>query len=747
MGKVEKKRLNRPRVSPAGIVSVKPNDPTQALAISSDAPLALKKLANGDVNDKVWAAASIGYLLKKSPDSTTEQVMARKQLLANNVVGHLIDALSNPSIEVVLQASGSLCNLAMTDEDIAREMIVRNDFFENGVAPLIQKLSENLGDIISNTPKAAKMDVDERNSIFAVTKNIISTTWGLSENFDIAIKKVNKIQIVPFLMSFLSNSAFDKIPKSIIEAAALCLYTLTDNNQEAQQLFLHHQDYLKSLMHIVGLEDNNFVTGFTQAISGGVLNNVKYLILISEGMGIPAEIESSLQELNRVLLPVLNKHIQMNIQDCAKSAEQYVQYIKSNGPSESQQYSQEHSALNDILDQATNAKLVLELLANIFAEEGASPDDDDEPRQKGNSNGKSKSSENGGANEINMDADEDMSDTENIDEGQDADEDDDDEDDDDNEEFDEDDMANILADEGTATSSARAFSKSSQSMVSYFAEATVPSLFNLMMPTPVSFSASPADCDNGITQALSEAFSTLHQVSIDCFSNYLLVVEEAQKTWFVTNISLLKTWWTKLLDLADQTMGAQTSDVCKQQREAAMGSIFGCMWVCLRGFKFANVLEQVPVNQSQVSAIIQVCQSSSLPSLHVKCIGVLGLLGCRQPGFVTENKMIGTFLIRGIQASISQNEKVQAESLEPVVEALDGLFDIYSDCAFDYDKPVFVDGGLLKELRGILPGYRKIIRLCIDRRTHRQLRGRADLALVNLRAFIDFKAQEAKGRQ
>lgn len=44
-----------------------------------------------------------------------------------------------------------------------------------------------------------------------------------------------------------------------------------------------------------------------------------------------------------------------------------------------------------------------------------------------------------------------------------------------------------------------------------------------------------------------------------------------------------------------------------------------------------------------------------------------------------------------------------------IVEALNLIFDVYSDAAFDYDLPVFVQGGFLNLLKQILPSVRSMV--------------------------------------
>lgn len=44
------------------------------------------------------------------------------------------------------------------------------------------------------------------------------------------------------------------------------------------------------------------------------------------------------------------------------------------------------------------------------------------------------------------------------------------------------------------------------------------------------------------------------------------------------------------------------------------------------------------------------------------------------------------------------------------IEALNLLFDVYSDAAFDYDLPVFVQGAFLNNLKQVLPSIRSTVR-------------------------------------
>ena len=45
----------------------------------------------------------------------------------------------------------------------------------------------------------------------------------------------------------------------------------------------------------------------------------------------------------------------------------------------------------------------------------------------------------------------------------------------------------------------------------------------------------------------------------------------------------------------------------------------------------------------------------------------------------------------------------------PVVEALNAIYDVYSDAGFAYDKPVFVELGFLKHLEAVQKNVRTLV--------------------------------------
>lgn len=116
--------------------------------------------------------------------------------------------------------------------------------------------------------------------------------------------------------------------------------------------------------------------------------------------------------------------------------------------------------------------------------------------------------------------------------------------------------------------------------------------------------------------------------------------------------------------------------------------------------------------------------------LGVKCIGVLGQLALdRAPASL--NRDIGMFLVT-LLASLPETPVADA------VEALNQIFDIYGDEEFAYDREVFWKDNFLKHLEDLRPKARAMVKT-VDKRTHAELRLRADEALLNLEQFIAYK--------
>ncbi|KAJ3043927.1 hypothetical protein HDV00_003967 [Rhizophlyctis rosea] len=224
---------------------------------------------------------------------------------------------------------------------------------------------------------------------------------------------------------------------------------------------------------------------------------------------------------------------------------------------------------------------------------------------------------------------------------------------------------------------------------------------------------------------LCELSPQIRSPSASTFLNQIVLVQlralgcannlfAAAGKWYENNAVDVLGLWNGLFQIAHTAAGGV------QGAEMVEGAV-SAMWAL------------VPTAE-QINALIQSANNpTAADSLKVKCVGVLGILGKRQ-GEIETNKAIGVFLIVLLSSTTSA---------EVVAEALNALFDIYADAAFDYNAPVFVQGGFLAKLKELYPGLRGKVK-ALDKRRHRDVRERADEALTNLRAFIQYKEKEAR---
>lgn len=119
-------------------------------------------------------------------------------------------------------------------------------------------------------------------------------------------------------------------------------------------------------------------------------------------------------------------------------------------------------------------------------------------------------------------------------------------------------------------------------------------------------------------------------------------------------------------------------------------------------------------------------------SLGVKCVGVFGQLAL-DPCPAEMNRELGTFLVTAV-SSLPQTPAAEA------VEALNQLFDIYGNEEYAYDAEVFWADNFAKHLEDAIPKTRAMAK-SIDKKTHAELRLRADEAVMNLTRFLAYKAK------
>ncbi|KAI9364803.1 armadillo-type protein [Pilaira anomala] len=682
MGK-QVRRTFKPRPNPLGQTREETTVPgnIEQVVLAPDQVLpVIQKLTSPDATERGWAAACVSNLIMGSDANL-------KLLLSKGVVGSLINLLGDDTREVVEEALGTLRNLCALEPDVCQEYFAKDIL--TPLSLILPQISQVIDLVLRDAPLVDNSDQDRRSSIWDVAENFIYIIWSLSEASDKYIKAINRLNIVTFLISFLS--AADQCPTHVVVAAGQCLTTLTDDNKDIYIEFQSHPEYIQMLLNILTKFESPDKL-LVRVLACAILMNVREVVQLS---GSWDDERDALGELNKTVMPILIASLDYDIQN---ASEQVKQVIESGNvtkhdesteitPKPKQPLTKGDVYIQSVEERLTTLQLSLELLADICLQD----DTEDGWEDAGED----------------MEQDQDAEDmTDNLNE---------------------DNVEAYLREaetlgDNTSTAVDEAVVRSNPVLNNFLK--IFPQLLLLAAPTSISF---PADASfaPGVTQGLV----LTHQRALECLNNFLLAMNEVpSKFWFKEHIQDAKKTWTWLFQNAILIGTAPASE----ERDSIIEAIVSCLWSLGRGLG-----ENIPLEPNHVPALCGAYRASTSESMQVKIVGCLGPIAVRQ-GDINTNKDIGIFIME-VLGNIGSH-KTQPDV---AVEALNLVFDVYSDCAFDYDAPVYVQGKFNNQLKQILPAFKSMVKT-IDRRKNFDLRNRCDEALMNLVAFIKYKASEKR---
>ncbi|KAG0230548.1 hypothetical protein BGW41_002494 [Actinomortierella wolfii] len=700
MGKVKNNKKKARRVNATGV----PTEAEALAAMEQAAPAEtimpiISKLSSVDQNERAWAAAGASNLLMHN-------AATRRALLSKNLVGALIDRLTDPVHEVVVEALGALRNLTVVGGDeVIAEMYNKN--IMTPLTALIPPLGKMIDDMFTRPP-ANSEEHDKRKTVWDWAENIVSIVWAMCEHSEKSLKVINKLNMVPFLMSFMMN--IDKLPPKVLLAAAQCLYTLTDDNPECRQVFTTHPEYIKPFEVIL---NSNVIAEeelLIKTLTCGIVINLRSVISKNAA-------ENDYSDIHNLVLPVLSGALNYNLQNAATEAtnaakvvnerKKEVDLSKPNAPLTS-----EETALHAIETRLQTLQLTLELIASICTEsvEGVEEEDAIEEWKGGDA-----------------DMDEDAMEGDGDEDGAD--------------DFDAKDNGDALdanamreMEQLAAASQEVPVDLSNHPIVKILVEVIFPALIHLGTPTPLSFPEQEVPTPPTVAPQITQQLATTHLRALEALNNFLLTMADAVpgRWWYKVHRAEAEQCWTWLFQQAGAVAGkgvqVGSEEKGQEMRGAILDTMVGCLWTLARGLD-----AQVPLADFHVPALMGAYHSTSSDSMRVKAIGCLGVIGRRQ-GAIEVNKTIGEFMIQLLKNKPSN---------EACVEALNAIYDMYADKEFDYDLPVYVQGNFNQELKGMVKQVRFMVRN-IDRRKYHDLRNRADEALLNLVEFIKYKEKERK---
>ncbi|KAI9259959.1 armadillo-type protein [Helicostylum pulchrum] len=637
----------------------------------------VEKLSSEDPTERAWAASCVStFILSDAP--------TRKLLLSKGVVPILIQRLNDPQQEVRDESLGALRNIASVDNGAAKEYFTRN--IMEPLSKLLPQITQTIDLVIKKAPIQDEADADRRKSIWDVTENFIYIIWCICEASDKYVKAINRMNIVTFLTSFLMSG--EQCPTRVIVAAGQCLNTLTDDNKDLLIEFKNNPHYIENLLNIV---KNNSQNILVQVLSCAILINVRDVVRLTTSWD---EDTDAVAELNELLVPVLIKALDYDIQDAAKNTVSAVQsgnvnlHQEESGnitPKPKQPLTNEERYIQSVEDRLSITQLALELLADICVHDEDSEEDGIQ------------------------DVDEAM-----LDENEELPPKEDEEEDDDDDGIDQEIFGQ------TSSAMDDALIRSNPVLHAYIHQ-IFPQLIRLSTATPISFH------QMNLSPLVTHGLVITHQRSLECLNNFLLAMNEVpKKYWFKEYKSDATQLWIWLFNLANEVASSKPEEWA---RDGILEIVVSCIWALGRGLG-----QDIPLDHTDVGALCGTYEMIPLESMRIKIVGCLGPIAMRL-GDVNTNKVIGIFIMNLL------NDKATKPAV--AIEALNLLFDVYNDAAFDYDLPVFVQGAFLNNLKQVLPSIRSTVK-SIDRRKNFDLRMRGDEALDNLNAFIKYKKNERK---
>ncbi|KAJ1969240.1 hypothetical protein IWQ62_000741 [Dispira parvispora] len=721
MGKA-KKSFAKARVNPLGVLAVQANDSTIPLTLepSSDPnagfPI-LKKLGSPDSSERTWAAASVSHLFMSNQ-------AIRKKLLDNDLVGLLVERLTDDSLEVVSECLSALRNLGtLGDPNINAQMHAKNLFVV--VQRLVAKASAYINEILqSPVTRDATVRVNEK-IVWEFSENLVSLMLVQCETSDDAVTLMNQGDALPFLLSFVSTDD-PRIPPKAQISAAQCLYALTEDNPDLATRMLHDERSVQPLFQVLqaGQAKKSKIPQDLLVYVGGTLYN-----LMPQLATAPGPIAQIFDGFPNYLVNLLAKHLKVDLSIIVTGAVHQFDSIRVESPALSTDETATKSNraveyLGKLETSVISLHTVLELLAGLFISEQIENGSD--PQNSG-----------AGAESEFMEDDQ----------------------------ASDDDQAAMIA-RAKARNSANTEATVDSGMVGLFTRSVIPKVLAYAQPISAYLESIPQtvvqptqESDAMAIHAIlsfQRSLNALHLRSLGCLNNFLLTVADdpACQTWFQEyRTSLVIPCWEALFTHAHglssltpaQAALAEPLEYSTFQSEY-LDLALTCLWSLARGMQ-----GHLPVQADQVQALFATFQNEQVaPALKVKSVGILGAIACRRPGYVEENRIIGQFLVHNVLENETQRllavatdspKDFNPQLVETVIQALDALYDIYGDASYDYDKPVFVQHGFLGDLIKMQGSVIKLVRR-IDKRKHRSLHTRAEDVLLSYPAFIQYKKEE-----
>ncbi|KIR31946.1 hypothetical protein I352_05575 [Cryptococcus deuterogattii MMRL2647] len=687
----------------------------------------LNKLKSPEYADRTWACAAISNLIQN--DAATRRLFQGK-----NVVGELIERLSDSVDEVVVEASGALRNLAIDGgRELCGEMANKGIISHLGV--LIGKILNTITSILSTEAMNSDDNLQARKHLLSLSENVILLLWCLAEASPKTLANVNAMGCEGLLIMILE--AREKLGLGVSLAAAQTLFALSQDNFPFRKSLISHPTALESLITIAqedhipaenaqkakeasrksksnkaaaepASEADDLPDGralLRRVLVCGILRNIiRAGSRADEKVGINALTAST-------ILPLINGLLDVKLEDVCTRVDKLVKEIPSDVKILDRNAKTDHKSTSEVALERIERNLstivtALEVLTNICAGLEDEEDIAAETLEEG-----------GAAAEVEIEED--------VDAAMDEDE------------IDDEGLISMGREPG-----AELEMETFDSGVKLNPGATLSHLLtNLHLPErlallsrPVSLSFPPASTVPSIHPPTTSILSILHLHALEALNNLLLTAvasisaaDRSAAAQIVASVPV-QGLWDSLFAII-QLIGSEPQALQMKGQEMRMEVLemtLGCVWGTIKiNPSVVNVQEQ------QVQILMDSINVIKDEITKTRVVETLSTIAMRESISNAENQSISQHLIQRLTSTSPP------PSAEMLVSLLNAVIDIYSDEIRSYNS-VFVENCYLQILSGIVGKVRAEVKK-IDKRKERNLRTRGDEVYENLVAFIKYR--------
>ncbi|KAE8540620.1 hypothetical protein D1P53_002984 [Cryptococcus gattii VGV] len=680
----------------------------------------LNKLKSPEYADRTWACAAISNLIQN--DAATRRLFQGK-----NVVGELIERLSDSVDEVVVEASGALRNLAI---DGGRELC--GEMANKGIISHLG-ISNTITSVLSTETMNSDDNLQARKHLLSLSENVILLLWCLAEASPKTLANVNAMGCEGLLIMILE--AREKLGLGVSLAAAQTLFALSQDNFPFRKSLIIHPTALKSLITIAqedhipaenaqkakeasrksksnkaaaepaseadGLPDGRAL--LRRVLVCGILRNIiRAGSRADEKVGINALTAST-------ILPLINGLLDVKLEDVCTRVDKLVKEIPSDVKILDKNAKTDHKSISEVALDRIERNLstivaALEVLTNICAGLEDEEDIAAETLEEG-----------GAAAEVEIEED--------VDAAMDEDE------------IDDEGLISMGREPG-----AELGMETFDSGVKLNPGATLSHLLtNLHLPErltqlsrPVSLSFPPATVPS-IHPPTTSILSILHLHALEALNNLLLTAvasisaaDRSAAAQIVASVPV-QGLWDSLFSII-QLIGSEPQALQMKGQEMRMEVLemtLGCVWGTIKINPSVNVQEQ------QVQILMDSINVIKDEITETRVVETLSTIAMGESISNAENQSISQHLVQRLTSTSP------SPSAEMLVSLLNAVIDIYSDETRSYDS-VFVENCYLQVLSGIVGKVRAEVKK-IDKRRERNLRTRGDEVYENLVAFIKYR--------